>query len=120
MEAVPALQKAGCFAGRERRARPFYYEIVGNGVLEFSECGSEEPDSEEIAVTLNERVQEKILSMIADGPQKSKAVYRAIQSAGVSRGTIYTAKKDAAVLSKKRGGEWFWYLPGQDVNAVEL
>jgi len=103
----------------EKRARPFYYEIVGNGVLEFAECMDEEAYSEQIPVTKNEMVQEQILSMIASGPQRSTTVYEKIESAGVSRGTIYTAKKDAAVLSKRRGDEWFWYLPGQDVNAVK-
>jgi len=88
-------------------------------VLEFAECMDEEAYSEQIPVTKNEMVQEQILSMIASGPQRSTTVYEKIESAGVSRGTIYTAKKDAAVLSKRRGDEWFWYLPGQDVNAVK-
>ena len=103
-----------------KRARPFCYEIVGNGVLEFAECEGASICSEQIAVSKNEMVQEQILSLIANGPLKSTKIYSTLESAGVSRGTIYTAKKDAAVLSKKRGGEWFWHLPGQDVNASEV
>ena len=97
-----------------KRSRPFQYEIVGNGILAFGECDSAEDGSEGFTVSKGEMVQEQILSLIAGGPMKSASAYAMLESAGVSRGTIYTAKKDAAVISKKRGGEWFWCLPGQD------
>ena len=102
-----------------KRAKPFYYEIIGNGILEFmSDVEAEADDiTTVISATKKEIAQEMILSLLSDGEKQSTEILEIVKNAGISESTINAAKREAFVTSKKTGDNWLWRLPGQDINS---
>ena len=102
-----------------KRAKPFFYEIVGNGVIEFtSGAGADMDDADEITAKKKEIATESILSLLSCGPRQSAEVMEIIKSTGIGESTINAAKREALVRLEKMGDHWLWYLPGQDVNTA--
>ena len=102
-----------------KRAKPFYYEIIGNGVIELiNGADADMDDCEEIPANKKELATENMLSLLSCGPRQSVEVMEIIKGAGISESTINAAKREALIKSEKIGGQWVWSLPGQDVNAT--
>ena len=55
---------------------------------------------------------EETLRNLLDKPAPAEEILRRITAVGISERTLMTAKKNLGVLSEKRGGQWFWRLPG--------
>ena len=100
-----------------KRAKPFYYEIVGNGVIEFMSREEAEDNITEVSVSKKEIAIEMIINLLSGGARQSKEIIDIIKSAGIGNSTINAAKREAFIVSKKIGDNWIWQLPHQDVNA---
>jgi hypothetical protein len=100
-----------------KRANPFYYEVVGNGIIEFSN-DEKTADTAEIPATKKEIAQEIILESLSDGARQSSEIMQMLKSAGIGESTINAAKRDASIESKRVGDSWLWYPPGQGVGGV--
>ena len=100
-----------------KRAKPFYYEIIGNGIIEFMSGEMETDNPTENSALKKEIAMEMIMNLLSDGAKPSTKIMDIIKSAGISEGTINAAKREALIESKKIGDNWYWLLPNQDVNA---
>lgn len=100
-----------------KRAEPFYYEIIGNGVIELKN-GTDIPIDTTIEIPLNKKelAREMILSLLSDGAKPGAEIVEIVKSAGIGESTINAAKREALIESKKVGDVWLWQLPGQDVS----
>jgi RecA-family ATPase len=99
-----------------KRAKPFYYEIVGNGVMEFTSGETAAENTMEISVSKKELAIEMITNLLSDGAKQSTEIIDIVKNAGIGESTINAAKREAFIESKKIGDNWLWQLPYQDVN----
>jgi hypothetical protein len=51
--------------------------------------------------------------MLATGPKPSQEIEEAAEADGISRRTLFRAKKELGVKAKKEDGGWHWYPPQQ-------
>jgi len=101
-----------------KRASPFYYEILGNGIIEFLD-GSEIDDVQVLSASKVELAQEMIYSILADGAKYGRDVTELVRSAGIGKSAIDEAKREAGIESIKTHGGWLWRLPGQGVGGSQ-
>jgi RecA-family ATPase len=101
-----------------KRANPFYYEIIGNGIIEFISGVETLGDTDEVFSSKKELAQEKILELLSDGARQSSEIMKILKSAGISESTINAAKREAFIESKKIGDNWLWLPPGQGANPI--
>ena len=105
-----------------KRAAPFYYEIVGNGLIEFMTDVDMVDDELPFVGRKQSKAdvaKEMILDLLTNNPMKGDDVVKIVMdSAGMSLSTANTAKRAASVLSEKIGDVWWWYLPGQDAKSA--
>ena len=50
----------------------------------------------------------------------AEEVLRRAKDLGISERTLKIAKKNLGVLSEKRDGQWYWYLPEQECKGVSI
>ncbi|MBK6938800.1 MAG: AAA family ATPase [Planctomycetes bacterium] len=55
-----------------------------------------------------------IESKLTDGPMPSSELLALAEESGFSRNTCFRARDELDVRSTRRGGKWFWALPGSD------
>jgi hypothetical protein len=51
--------------------------------------------------------------MLASGPKPSPEIEEAAEADGISRRTLFRAKKELGVRAKKEEGGWYWHPPQQ-------
>lgn len=94
-----------------KRAQTFYYEIIDNGIIEFSDA-PEIDDEKVISASKVELAQEMIYALLANGEMYGRDVTETIKNAGIGKSAIDTAKRIAGVESIKTPDGWLWRLPG--------
>lgn len=82
-----------------KRAKPFYYEIVGNGLLEFIGGEVSDPTLEETAPsTKKEAAQNILLHLLSDGAKPQREIKDAIDRMNVCGWrTVETAKSEMGI-----------------------
>lgn len=96
------------------------FEWQGESSLSAQELlGPEEGHAERSALTA---ARDFLNTALADGPRASKDVEREAEEDGISRKTLYRARKEAGIQARPRGQkgkrgavEWTWFLP-EDSN----
>ena len=61
------------------------------------------------------KAKEFLLEMLKDGEMLSSDCEERLEAAGFKKSTIKKAKKNAGVISKKKGFLWYWSLPMSDI-----
>lgn len=61
---------------------------------------------------------EEELERILTGLVSAEDILNRAKSLGVSERTLMIAKKNLGIISEKRGGQWYWRLPGQGCKDV--
>jgi hypothetical protein len=57
---------------------------------------------------------------LASAPRSAKDVQKAARAAGHSASTLRRAREDLGIVPRKRGGSWWWALPGQEAQLSSL
>ena len=111
-------------ASLTERGQPFFYRLVGNGLVEFME-DSDMVMCDDIPLSVEKKqrkadiAEEMILNILSNNPMKGDDVAKIVMdSTGMSISTVNAAKRAASIHSEKIGGVWWWYLPGQDVKTA--
>jgi len=76
-----------------KRAKPFYYEIVGNGILEFISGEDTEPD-ETIPYTKKDAAASMLQQMLSGGARPQPEIKAAFKDADIGWRTVETAKSE--------------------------
>ena len=96
----------------EKRARPFYYEIVGNGVLEFSSDGEYEIFAEDVAPAKIDRAKDMLMQILSEGarPQPEiKAMFERMNFCCWR--TVESAKREMGIGQfHGEGGVSYWRI----------
>ena len=61
------------------------------------------------------KAKEFLLEMLKDGEMLSSDCEEKLEAAGFRKSTIKKAKKNAGVISRKKGFLWYWSLPMGDI-----
>ena len=56
-----------------------------------------------------------LIEMLKDGEMLSSDCEEKLEAAGFKKSTIKKAKKNAGVISRKKGFLWYWSLPMGDI-----
>ena len=92
-----------------------YGALVASGVMTAEEAFQSlapkmgRPNDKEI------KAKEFLLEMLKDGEMLSSDCEERLEAAGFKKSTIKKAKKNAGVISKKKGFLWYWSLPMSDI-----
>jgi len=92
-----------------RRAKPFYYEIVGNGVMEFSDI-SDTFEEDALPTSKRERAKEFLMTLLEGGEVDSTDVYALADEQGIPRRTLERAKSELGARSVQHADRWVWVL----------
>ena len=65
-------------------------------------------------------LMEEELKHMLSGRVPAEEVQKRAKSMGVSKRTLYIAKKNLGILSEKVGDQWFWKLPEEGCKDVEF
>ena len=96
-----------------KRAKPFYYEIVGNGIIEFIDSA----DDEDFPVVKKEKKIDKaksiLLEMLSDGAKQQSEIKDAFEKLDVCKWrTVEEAKSELGIEQYWEGDISYWRLEG--------
>ncbi len=62
-----------------------------------------------------QEAQDFLQELLAEGPLKASKAFEAARAEGIAKRTLYRAKKDLGIVSKKQENSWAWLLPGTNI-----
>jgi RecA-family ATPase len=98
-----------------KRARPFYYEIVGNGIIEFMSENDIEGDNNGFTtpVTKKDIAKDMLCEMLSFGAKPQPEIQTEFEKSGVCGWrTVEEAKSELPIKSYRKNKISYWELDG--------